>query len=160
MAFLTYNQEITDGPNITGVYTERKLIKGNQSFILVNQSELRAYRNNPNGFHVINETLTVRKDTADLARMTMVGQRKQRAKNTILSTVVVDNREYTPDIPFQINLTLALHIATHDKETRPSFWCKIDDQWVHREHTHQELLAIAAELLKRREAISASLYKI
>lgn len=160
MSFITYNPDVTDGPNITGVYTDKRLIKNNAKYIMINNNELVLYRQNPNAYCVLAGVFTKREDSADLARITRLGLRKQTAKNKILETISVGDREYTPDIPFQINLSLALHVSSHDKTKKPVFWCKIDDTWVQREHTHQELLDVAAELLRRREEISASLYKL
>lgn len=155
-SYLSFDPTITSGSNITGTYTNTKFIKSNY-FIPVSQIELERYRKRPNAFRIDNDKIVEIVKDVEHVKLSQLSKERFVAKHQILQSIEVNGREYTPDLPFQTNLALALCLA-HHTEAMPKFWCKQEGEWIFIEHSLQELLAISEEINRRREEISARLY--
>ena len=156
--YVTFDPKSESGSNITGIYTSQRYIK-TAHFIPITQQEHDRYRADPNRYRVEEERLVEIKRNIEHVRLSQLSHRRIDARSRLLEPIVLEGREYTPDLPFQTNLAIAIHAAGSNEKIRPKFWCKIDGEWVMREHELAELLKISVELNSRREQISEDLYR-
>ena len=154
----TFDPTVPEGSNITGIYSNLRLIKANLSYIPVTPIEVERYKKRPNCYRVEEGKLLEIVKEPEHVKLSELAKPRALARNSIMLPVLVDGREYTIDLPFQTNLALALCIAAHKDAVAPKFWCKENDTWVFREHSLDELINISMEINKRRETISARLY--
>lgn len=157
--FMTYNPAIVSGSNITGWYSKLTDNLYTSHYIMVNEREVEMYKNNPNNFRIDNKKFNEIHRSEEEAALVHVMRNKSSAKSSILSPIVVDDVEYIPDIPFQLNLSTGLHLLANKTVNSIMLMGKKDDQWTMLEHDKDMLLAIARELNARRESISLNLYK-
>lgn len=155
--YMTFDPKIINGSNITGIYTAQRFIKV-AHFIPITQLECDRYKADPNRYRIDEDRLIEIKRNVEHVRLSQLCHKRVEARSKLLEPIVIDDREYTPDLPFQTNLAIAIHAAGTNEKVRPKFWCKIQDVWVMREHTLDELLKISVELNSRREQISENLY--
>lgn len=156
---MTYNPAILSGSNITGWYSKITESLNTSHYIMVNEREVEMYKRNPNNFRIDNKKFNEIHRTDEESTLIKVMKNKSSAKASILSPIIVDNVEYIPDIPFQLNLSTGLHLLANKTVNSIMLMGKKDDQWTMLEHDKDMLLAIARELNARRESISLNLYK-
>lgn len=156
--YMTYNPDIKKGSNITGMYMRLTNSLQASFYAMVTEAEVQLYRNQPNGFRIDAGVFSEIVRTSEDVSMCHVMAEKSNARDAILAPILIEDREYIPDINFQMNVSMGLHLLSHKQRTSILLWCKIANEWVHRAHSTDEVLAIAAAIVQRRETISSHLY--
>lgn len=157
--YMTYNPTVVSGSNITGWYSKFHSHLNTSHYIMVNEREVEMYKRNPNNFRIEGKKFVELHRSSEEHALVEVMKNKSSAKSSILSPIIVDNVEYIPDIPFQLNLSTGLHLLANKAVPSIKLMGKRDDAWLMIDHDKEMLLAIARELNARRESISHNLYK-
>lgn len=158
--YMTYNPTILNGSNITGVYQQINSNMSSQFYIPATLDEVSRYKAYPNLYRIDEKAFVEIPRSSDDRLLVKVMNDKTEARDAILSPILIDDREYIPDIQFQINVSLSLHVLVSGHTEKVGLWCKVDNAWVLFEHTRDQMLAVANSLVERRERISAQLYKL
>lgn len=161
--YLSYDPN-REGPNVTGVYSLAKA--AGKFYILVNSREYDNWKANPNHYRVTDGKLIQIATENSSATVKVFETEKRHAKDSILQPLRVsygENEtvfEYVVDLSFQINLSIALQVASMYSDSLRYFWCKnlSTQEWIFREHSYADLMKIAVTLTERREQVSSELY--